>query len=205
MSRRASIHTPGQALSRPMGGPRHKPAPQKSVNARKSSLPVHRGSPSRDRDREEEWVRNLPAAGVRSQPVAASTNSTNFLESGRKRQVDGNCDRSAGLVHASHQTSVARRLRTSCKLQAAPTHSGSRLLVKRLLLFSIEVSTAEAIACGGSGDSCRCGRQKSRKVTSIGTWLATLFPFGPTAGRNFHCRTASIAFSSSPKPGLLAT
>src|SRR5260370_40512345 len=47
--------------------------------------------------------------------------------------------------------------------------------------------------------------QYRRKVTSIGTIVATTFPLGPTAGLNFQPLTASIAFSSSPRPGPFTT
>src|ERR1700675_1557946 len=51
----------------------------------------------------------------------------------------------------------------------------------------------------------KTGSQYKRKVTSIGTIVATTLPFGPTAGLNFQPFTASIAFSSSPRPGPLTT
>src|SRR6266849_1202525 len=47
--------------------------------------------------------------------------------------------------------------------------------------------------------------QYRRKVTSIGTIVATTLPLGPTAGLNFQPLTASIAFSSSPRPGPFTT
>ena len=49
------------------------------------------------------------------------------------------------------------------------------------------------------------GTQYNRNVTSIGTIVATGLPLGPTAGLNFQPFTASIAFSSSPRPGPFTT
>src|ERR1700680_1207675 len=39
----------------------------------------------------------------------------------------------------------------------------------------------------------------------MGTMVATTLPFGPTAGLNFQPLTASMAFSSKPRPGPLTT
>src|ERR1700736_3113511 len=39
----------------------------------------------------------------------------------------------------------------------------------------------------------------------MGTMVGTIFPFGPTAGLDFQPLTASMAFSSKPRPGPLTT
>ncbi len=46
---------------------------------------------------------------------------------------------------------------------------------------------------------------RSRKLTSIGVIVATGVPLGPTAGLKRQVRTASMAFSSSPRPAPFTT
>ena len=47
--------------------------------------------------------------------------------------------------------------------------------------------------------------QSSRKFTSMVVTVATAVPVGPRAALKRHVFTASMAFSSSPKPGLFTT
>src|SRR5579872_1629393 len=46
---------------------------------------------------------------------------------------------------------------------------------------------------------------RSRKLTSIGVIVAIGVPLGPTAGLKRQVRTASTAFSSSPRPAPFTT
>jgi hypothetical protein len=81
-----------------------------------------------------------------------------------------------------------------------------RLVAKLHEFLGIGSQLREQSRVGAQGETRdRLSAQYRRKVTSIGTIVATGLPPGPTAGLNFQPLTASMAFSSKPSPGPFTT